>query len=122
MLPSFQDLAATVAAVEKTAARPMVQPTEQSPVGTVQSVEPPHTPHSPRYMRLPNPQIPVHEYNLVSQYCSAFPNMTRQDFVELAIIEKLHAEEQLTDEEFGARREEIRKRPPRGQRKGMKSN
>lgn len=74
----------------------------------------------PKFMRLPNPQIPLSEYNLVSLYCSSLANMTRQDFVELAIVEKLHSLGKLTDEEFSARQTEIRNRPPRGQRKGTK--
>lgn len=74
----------------------------------------------PRFMRLPNPQIPLNEYNLVSLYCTSLPNMTRQDFVELAIVEKLHALGRLNDDEFNARQKEIRNRPPRGQRKGTK--
>ena len=73
-----------------------------------------------RFMRLPIPQIPLHEHNLVTLYCNSLPNMTRQDFVELAIIEKLHSLGRLTDEEFEARRAEIRSRPPRGQRKGLR--
>lgn len=74
-----------------------------------------------RFMRLPIPQIPLHEHNLVTLYCNSLPNMTRQDFVELAIIEKLHSLGRLTDEEFEARRSEIRSRPPRGQRKGLRN-
>jgi len=73
-----------------------------------------------RYMRLPNPQIPLSEYNLVSAYCNSLTNMTRQDWVELAIIEKLHRDNQITDDEFDARRFEIRNRPRRGQRKGFR--
>ena len=76
----------------------------------------------PRFMRLPNPQIPLQEYNLVSRYCEQFANMTRQDFVELAIIEKLHNDGGMSQEDFNRRYEEIRNRPPRGQRKGMKSS
>lgn len=75
----------------------------------------------PRFMRLPNPQIPLQEYNLVSRYCEQFANMTRQDFVELAIIEKLHNDGGMSQDDFNRRYEEIRNRPPRGQRKGMKS-
>ena len=75
-----------------------------------------------RYVRLPNPQIPIREYNLVSIYCGAFPNMTRQDWVELAIIEKLYNDQQINDDVFQARRDEIRSRPPRGQRKGLKAS
>lgn len=86
----------------------------RQPSGEWQSIE------QPKFMRLPNPQIPLEEYNLVSLYCSSLPNMTRQDFVELAIVEKLHALGRLTDDEFAARQTEIRNRPPRGQRKGTK--
>ena len=74
-----------------------------------------------RYARLPNPAIPISEYNLVTRYCERFPNMTRQDFVELAIIEKLHAGDLLSQEDFGARCNEIRSRLPRGQRKGTRN-
>ena len=73
-----------------------------------------------RMVRLPNPQIPVREYNLVSQYCSTYTNTTRQDFVELAILEKLHNDGQMPDDEFNARHAEVRSRPSRGQRKGTK--
>lgn len=73
-----------------------------------------------RMVRLPNPQIPVREYNLVSQYCSTYTNMTRQDFVELAILEKLHNDGQMPDDEFNTRHAEVRSRPSRGQRKGTK--
>lgn len=73
-----------------------------------------------QFMRLPNPQIPLKEYNLVSLYCSSLPNMTRQDFVELAIVEKLYNLGQITEEDFLTRQAEIRSRPPRGQRKGTK--
>lgn len=76
----------------------------------------------PRFMRLPNPQIPLQEYNLVSSYCAQFANMTRQDFVELAIIEKLHSDGGMSQEDFNRRYEEIRNRPPRGQRKGTKQS
>jgi len=70
-----------------------------------------------RYIRLPSPKILIREYNLASQYCTLFTNMTRLDFVELAIIEKLHRVGQMTDEEFAAREQEIKSRPTRGQRK-----
>jgi hypothetical protein len=75
----------------------------------------------PRFMRLPNPQLPINIYNLVSNYCNSFSNMTRQDFVELAIIEKLHNDSLMTDDEFNTRRDEIRNRPPRGHRKNTKN-
>lgn len=75
---------------------------------------------SQRFVRLPNPQIPVNEYNLVTRYYEKFDNMTRQDFVELAIIEKLHKESLMPDEDFNARYDEIRNRPIRGHRKNTK--
>ena len=85
-------------------------------------VEKNSTPDSPsRMTRLPNPAIPVREYNLVTQYCYQFDNMTRQDWMELAVIEKLHSDGQMPDEEYNARREEIRSRPQRGHRKNTKN-
>ena len=72
-------------------------------------------------MRLPNPQIPITEYNLVTRYCEQFSNMTRQDFVELAIIEKLWQEKLMSDEDFERRKTGICARPPRGHRKGTKN-
>lgn len=74
-----------------------------------------------RFVRLPNPQIPLDEYNLVTRYCEKFDNMTRQDFVELAIIEKLHNDGGMTQEDFGRRYDEIRNRPIRGHRKNTKN-
>ena len=74
-----------------------------------------------RFVRLPNPQIPVDEYNLVTRYCEKFDNLTRQDFVELAIIEKLHNDGGMSQEDFNARYEEIRNRPIRGHRKNTKN-
>lgn len=116
---SFQEslvqAATTVAAIERQ--QEQTQKPEPGPT-VIPQTEP--VQDAPRFMRLPNPQIPVREYNLVSQYCSTFANMTRQDFVELAIIEKLHSEGQMPDDEFSARQKEIRSRPPRGQRKGTK--
>ena len=73
-----------------------------------------------RLTRLPNPQIPISEYNLISAYCLRFDNMTRQDWVELAFIEKLHNDHQMTDDVFNRRKNEILGRPTRGQRKQKK--
>ena len=127
---SFQDMvqqAATVAAIEKQAEQP------KESVSTSVPVQPRYTPDTPpvhpgdtpqqeqRFMRLPNPQIPVQEYNLVTRYCERFSNMTRQDFVELAIIEKLWQENLMSDEDFEQRKTAIRARPPRGHRKGTKN-
>lgn len=74
-----------------------------------------------KFTRLPNPEIPNDEYSLVSSYCINRPNMTRQDWVELAIIEKLHNDGLISDEHFQVRRNEIINRPPRGHRKGTKN-
>lgn len=73
-----------------------------------------------RFTRLPNPGIPVYEYNLASAFCTNFDNMTRQDWMELAIVEKLYHDKQIPEEYFNNRVSEIRNRPPRGQRKGTK--
>jgi len=75
----------------------------------------------PRFTRLPNPPIPYEEYTLASRYCEGFANMTRLDWMELAIIEKLHNDKLITDEHFSSRRNEICNRPPRGQRKNTKN-
>lgn len=75
----------------------------------------------PRFTRLPNPEIPHEEYCLVSSYCDGQPNMTRQDWIELAIIEKLHNDHLMTDSRYEVRRNEIVNRPPRGQRKNTKN-
>lgn len=125
-LTSFQDIvenAKTVAAIEQQAAMNQQQTPQQSPsnttppnVGDAQQFQEPL-----RFMRLPNPQIPITEYNLVTRYCESFSNITRQDFVEMAIIEKLHAEGLMPDDDFNARQSEIRNRPPRGHRKGTKN-
>lgn len=120
---SFQDMVAqatTVAAIEKQAVKTDAAHSGTAadvPVGTV---APTANGDVQRYMRLPNPQIPIAEYNLVTRYCEQFSNMTRQDFVEMAIIEKLHAEGLLAEEDYAFRSNEIRSRPPRGHRKGMK--
>ena len=123
-LGSFQDMvqqAATVAAIEKQAEPAVQQPASgkggdsPSPSLAQQPVQ------EQRFMRLPNPQIPIAEYNLVTRYCEQFTNMTRQDFVELAIVEKLHTEGLMLDDDFTARSNEIRNRPPRGHRKGTKN-
>ena len=124
-LGSFENLveqASAVAAIEKQAAVPQTeQPRREQPQAAQQALPPIQMPDAPRAMRLPNPQIPLAEYNLVSQYCNSFSNMTRQDFVELAIIEKLKRDGQMSEEDFIARQTEIRKRPPRGQRKGTRN-
>ena len=122
---SFQNLAATVAAIDQ-----QEQQEEKENAHTEKA-----TPSAPRtkekkpaesaaeeerFMRLPNPKIPLTEYNLVSNYCNSLPNMTRQDFVELAILEKLYKDCGLPKAQFDKRYKEIRNRPPRGHRKGTK--
>jgi hypothetical protein len=134
---SFQETlvqaATTVAAIEKqagmtVAGTPSASNNQQQGRAVPNDGQPPAIPvpiegqgeELARMVRLPNPQIPVREYNLVSQYCSTYANMTRQDFVELAILEKLHNDGQMPDDEFNTRRAEVRSRPSRGQRKGTK--
>ena len=73
------------------------------------------------YMRLPNPPIPSDEYLMVSQYILTTPNMTRQDWMELAIIEKLHRDGLMHEDHFNRRHTEITSRPKRGLRKGTKA-
>lgn len=124
VLSSFQDMvqqAATVAAIEKQADQPAAQQQPQkggdNPSPSLKRPE-----EQPvRFMRLPNPQIPIAEYNLVTRYTEQFSNMTRQDFVELAIIEKLWLEKMMSDDDFERRKTEICARPPRGHRKGTKT-
>lgn len=121
LLTSFQDIATNVAAVEKQVSTSLSKPedVEPSPQSVAPSANETTLPDSDtsRYTHLPNPRISIREYNLASLYCSRFENMTRQDFVELAIIEKLHNDGQMPDEEFAARQSEIRNRPKRGKRK-----
>lgn len=122
---SFDDMvkqAATVAAIESQAEQPAKNQDIQQKGGDKPSpsfAQP--QAQEQRFMRLPNPQIPIAEYNLVTRYCEQFPNMTRQDFVELAIIEKLHKESLMPDGDFNARFDEIRNRPSRGHRKNTKT-
>lgn len=133
---SFQDIvdqASTVAAIEKQAEQvnlSLVDNNNAAPSAVTsqqpQSVSSPAVTNEPavaeqRFMRLPNPQIPISECNLVSRYCEQFPNMTRQDFVELAIIEKLHNDCGMSQEDFNARYDEIRNRPSRGHRRNTKA-
>jgi hypothetical protein len=90
-------------------AKPAAEPTTVQP-----------TANSERFTHLANPWISMREYNLASNYCNSFDNMTRMDWMELAIIEKLHRDGQMPDDEFNARHTEITSRPPRGLRKNTK--
>lgn len=132
-LGSFQNLAATVAAIDQqeqqekaavqhTSRKNAQHASEQQMPASSKPTEPAPADNlePPRFMRLPNPKIPLAEYNKVSNYCNSFANMTRQDFVELAIIEKLHNDKEMSDDDFNTRYEEIRNRPARGHRKGTK--
>lgn len=122
---SFQDMVeqtSTVAAIVKQAeSRQTAQQTSAQvgvglkPSGANKQTEPIRMTH------LPNPAISVRDYNLATQYCYQHDNMTRQDWMEMAIIEKLHRDGLIPDDEFAARSEEIRKRPPRGMRKNTKT-
>ena len=125
---SFQDIvqqATTVAAIEKQAEQVIPQPAavvNDNKTGDNPSPSPVAPSIAPvRYARMPNPQIPVSEINLVEQYCRQFDNMTKQDFLELAIIEKLHTDGGMSQEDFNKRYDEIRNRPARGHRKGTKT-
>lgn len=124
---SFQNLAATVAAIDQqeqqeekeNASAEKSTATASRTKGEKQTES---TVEEERFMRLPNPKIPLAEYNLVSNYCNSLPNMTRQDFVELAILEKLYKDCGLPKAQFDKRYKEIRSRPPRGHRKGTKQS
>ena len=136
---TFQDMVAqakTVAAIEQQASMatiPTPEPVspqraqEGQASAAVQSAAPaqPTSPQQPapvseRLTHLPNPWISMREYNLASNYCNTFDNMTRMDWMELTIIEMLHRDGLLPEEEFQARRAEITTRPPRGLRKNTK--
>lgn len=136
---TFQDMVAqakTVAAIEQQASMATIPTTDPTPPqqaregqtsAAVQSASPaqPASPQqsatvSERLTHLPNPWISMREYNLASNYCNTFDNMTRMDWMELAIIEKLHRDGLLPEEEFQTRRAEITARPPRGLRKNTK--
>lgn len=134
---TFQDMVAqakTVAAIEQQASMATIptsesaspqQAQEEQSSAAVQSAAQPTSPQQPapvseRLTHLPNPWISMREYNLASNYCNTFDNMTRMDWMELAIIEKLHRDGLLPEEEFQTRRAEITARPPRGLRKNTK--
>lgn len=122
---SFQDMveqANTVAAIvqqaeeQKTAQQTAVQ----GGVG-VKSPGDKKPAEAERMTHLPNPAISVRYYNLATQYCYQHDNMTRMDWMELAIAEKLHRDGLIDDDELKAKSEEIRSRPPRGMRKNTKT-
>ena len=125
---SFEDMmeqATTVANIEQQGEKVISQPakiTGKNKDEEVPTLPPAENVTPPvRYARLPNPQIPVTEVGLVEDYCRKFDNMTKQDFVELAIIEKLHNDCGMSQENFDVRYKEITSRLPRGHRKGTKT-
>jgi hypothetical protein len=121
---SFQDLVDK--AVETVAYIDRKQDSSSSSVGEGSATTSPSSPAQQptatkeRYTHLANPWISMREYNLASNYCNSFDNMTRMDWMELAIIEKLHNDGLMPDDEFNARHTEITSRPPRGLRKNTK--
>ncbi len=121
IMSSFQDMANTVAAIEKQASK--TEPATETPAAPEKEQTPQAviTPSTERLTHLPNPSIPQRLYNLASQYCCQFDNMTRQDWMEMAIVEKLHNDGLIPDDEFNMRHNEIRSRLPRGQRKYAKN-
>ena len=122
-LSSFQDIATTVAAIEKQADAAPTQQESRTANATASSAngQEENGKENVRMTHLPSPSISMREYNLVSFFCTRFENMTRQDWMELAIIEKLHNDGEMPDEEFLSRQSEIRQRPPRGLRKNTKT-
>ena len=121
---SFQDMVeqtSTVAAIVQQAENQ--QPSQSSTQGGVAKIQSRNDRPSERQRmtHLPNPAISVRDYNLATQYCYQHDNMTRMDWMEMAIIEKLHRDGLIPDDEFSARSEEIRSRPPRGMRKNTKT-
>lgn len=126
VLASLQTMVNEVAAIEKKGEQATPTPASSSSAPFVLGVtqqQPLQQPSTPEqiFTHLPNPGIPLAEYNLVSQYVSTLRNMTRMDWVELAIVEKLHNDGLMDDETFNTRVTSIRNRPPRGQRKGFKA-
>ena len=77
-----------------------------------------NTSQIPKYTHLPNPKISYDEYKLVNGYIAEHPNMTRTDWMELAIVEKMHNDGLMSDVQYAKRCNEINSRPPRGHRKG----
>ena len=124
---SFQDIVneetKTVAAIDRQQESPSPS-VEGSTIPTAKPTAglatPQPTANSERFTHLANPWISMREYNLASNYCNSFDNMTRMDWMELAIIEKLHRDGLMPDDEFNARHAEITSRPPRGLRKNTK--
>lgn len=126
---SFQETlvqaATTVAAIERQASPSSTsQDVNVATPTSTPTVQPSSVPQTPvtceRYTHLANPWISMREYNLASNYCNTFDNMTRMDWMELAIIEKLYHDGLMPEDEFNARRTEITSRPPRGMRKNTK--
>lgn len=122
---SFQDMVDqtnTVAAiVQQAESRQAIKQPSSQGGGAVKPSAEKKPAEAARMTHLPNPAISVRYYNLATQYCYQHDNMTRQDWMEMAILEKLHRDGLIPDDEFAARSEEIRNRPPRGMRKNTKA-
>jgi hypothetical protein len=123
---SFQDMVEqtnTVAAIVQQAESQQItqQPSAQGGVVAKPSGGDNKPSEQQRMTHLPNPAISVRYYNLATQYCYQHDNMTRMDWMEMAIVEKLHRDGLIPDDEFVTRSEEIRSRPPRGMRKNTKT-
>ena len=121
---SFQDMVEQTNTVAAIVQRAEEQQTAHQPAVQGGGVASPSSDNKPaeatRTTHLPNPAISVRYYNLATQYCYQHDNMTRLDWMEMAILEKLHRDGLIPDDEFTARSEEIRNRPPRGMRKNTK--
>lgn len=123
-LSSFQDMVEqtnTVAAIVQQAESQQTTQQPSAQGGVVAKPSGKDKPSEQRMTHLPNPAISVHYYNLATQYCYQHDNMTRMDWMELAILEKLNRDGLITDDELKAKSEEIRNRPPRGMRKNTKT-
>lgn len=108
----FNKASATATGIEKfSSAKPMLSSGKEQDFNV----------STQRSIRLPNPEIPYDEYQLIGQYRNATSNMTNQDWVELAFVEKLYHDNMISEDYFVARITEIRNRPPRGKRKGTKT-
>ena len=112
--------ATTVAAIERQQESSSLSSGEGNVSEQATPANPSPAVNSERYTHLANPWISMREYNLASNYCNSFDNMTRMDWMELAIIEKLHNDGLMPDDEFKARHTEITSRPPRGLRTNTK--
>ena len=115
---SFMEIASTVAAIENAAP----QSASKNEKGRVEVPTTKQDATETSFIRLPSPPVTTEIYDLVYRSMSVTRNITRQDWVELAIIEKLHNEGILDDDRFQSYQQAVISRPPRGMRKGTKTN